>query len=90
MAVKERAIIDGTLVGLNVRNGNRTSDGSPYTIRTAIIIGEHSLVEARVGDELVKTLPAVGQPIYGRVSFGTYRDEVQTDLEEIFTADAPK
>lgn len=86
MALKETAIVEGNLVRINERSITRKSDGQVFTFRSALVIGEDSLVEARVSDDVLPDLPVPGSLIRARISLGSYRDEVETELVEVLDA----
>lgn len=79
MAISTSAIVDGTAQRVTQRVVKR--DGKPdLTFRNVLIIGEHTLAEVTLADQLAA--PLVGEVIRGRVTIDVYRDNDQLRLEE--------
>lgn len=86
MAVSTRLQGFGTVMSLDSRSGVAKSTGQPFSINTALIVGDGTLVDARVPDALLQDVIAAHRdatPVHVFVTVSTYRDDDQAELTAI-------
>ena len=86
MALKETAVADGVQTSLTSRTVTRKADGAEFTFNTVRIVGEYTLIDARISDELQPLLPGNGKPLLAVIQFDSYRDDVQAEIVQILDA----
>jgi hypothetical protein len=85
MAIRQTAIVEGVVSRVSVvdipkRDAQGKLTGEVFTFRDALIVGDHSLVEARVPDRL--EMPKQGAKIRAVASIDVYRGDAQVSLVE--------
>lgn len=86
MSVSTRAIVTGSIAQVKNRSGVSTpkvpgEPGKPYSIDTALVLGEHCLAEVRFLDGT--TIPKAGDNVTYVVSVGVFRDDDSLTVEDV-------
>jgi len=92
MALKETALVHGTVIRVSSREVTSTKTGKPvqHVFHSAVIVGDHSMIEVSVSDDQLADMRSyVGETITAQVELGTYRDDVQSSIIAILTVSAP-
>lgn len=89
MSLKTTLIASGRIIRINSRDV-QTKDGREFTFMNAVIVGEHTIIDVRVPDDLaVIFLQNVGEEVTALVELSIYRDDVQAQALSVVLVGEP-
>lgn len=89
MALKSTVIAHGKVIRTKSREV-KAKDGREFIFTNAVIVGDNTMVDVRVPDDLVLQFrDYVGEDITAVIELSTYRDDVEASIVEVLTVGIP-